>query len=114
MQITNLPMKNLRIVSALIAIALTALLPSVVGAQTIRDRELHQQQRIAQGLQNGSLTAAEAARLEKREAALLSDLRTERRIHDGKLTPAARKYADKKLDALSHQIRAAKHNDRRQ
>jgi hypothetical protein len=107
-------MKNLRIILSALAIALTALFPSVVGAQTIRERELNQQQRIAKGLQNGSLTAAEAARLEKREAALLSDLRTERRIHDGKLTPAARKYADKKLDALSHQIRAARHNGRRQ
>lgn len=107
-------MKNLRLVLCTLAIALTTLFPSVVGAQTIRERELQQQQRIAKGLENGSLTAAEAARLEKREAALLDDLRTERRIHDGKLTPAAREYADKKLDSLSKQIRAARHNGRHQ
>ena len=111
---TNSPMKNIRLILCSLAIALTTLLPSVVGAQTLRERELLQQQRIAKGLENGSLTAAEAARLEKREAALVGDLRTERKIHDGKLTPAARQYADKKLDSLSQQIRAAKHNGRRQ
>ena len=107
-------MKNIRLILCTLAIALTTLVPSVVAAQTIHERELLQQQRIAKGLENGSLTAAEAARLEKREAALVTDLRTERKIHDGKLTPAAREYADKKLDTLSKQIRTAKHNGRRQ
>lgn len=107
-------MKNTRLILYSLAVALTTLVPSVVGAETIRERELLQQQRIAKGLENGSLTADEAARLEKREAALKTDLSVERKIHDGKLTPAAREYADKKLDTLSKQIRAAKHNGRHQ
>ncbi len=80
-------MKNTRLILYSLAVALTTLVPSVVGAETIRERELLQQQRIAKGLENGSLTADEAARLEKREAALKTDLSVERKIHDGQADP---------------------------
>ncbi|HYH00511.1 MAG TPA: hypothetical protein VD837_15360 [Terriglobales bacterium] len=73
-------MKLTRVVLALASFALTiptlaaqAISPGQPPARrhaTISQRREMQQQRIAQGIRSGSLTAAEAARLERREARL--------------------------------------------
>lgn len=103
-------MKNIKIILTAGAIALTAFSPSIVGAQTIREREHNQQQRIGNGVKNGALSPSETAHLEKREAALRSQLKADKTLNGGKLTPAERTQAQQELDGLSKQIYHAKHD----
>ena len=107
---TNIHMKITRIILTAGAIALTALSPSLLGAQTIREREHNQQQRIGNGVKNGTLSPAETARLETREAALQAQLKADKTLNGGKLTPAERAQAQRELDGLSRRIYAAKHD----
>lgn len=107
---TNNLMRITRIILTAGAIALTALSPSLIGAQTIREREQNQQQRIGNGVKNGTLSPAETARIEKQEAALQAQLKADKSLNGGKLTPAERAQAQQELDALSRRIYAAKHD----
>jgi len=72
-----------RTISAFIAgsIFVAAAFASQVGA-----RRENQQDRIAQGVKSGSLTAGGTARLEKRESAINQEVRTDRGLNGGKLT----------------------------
>lgn len=103
-------MKNNRIILAAGALALTAFFPSIVGAQTIHEREVNQQRRIGNGIKNGSLSPAEASRLEKREAELRAQLKADRSANGGKLTPQERAQAQAELDHLSRRIYVEKHD----
>jgi hypothetical protein len=74
----------------------------------IGQRKDNQQNRIGEGVENGSLTAGEAARLEKKEAAIN---REERRMKaDGNFTPAERRRIWRQQNALSRQIYNQKHD----
>ena len=110
MKLTNLPMKDIQMILAAGAIALTAFSPSIAGAQTIRQREHNQQERIGNGVKNGTLSPVETARLETRQAALRSQLRADKTLNGGKLTPAERAQAQQELNTLSKQIYATKHD----
>ena len=50
-------------------------------------REENQQDRIAQGIKSGQLTAGEAAHLENNEAKINNEVRNDRAANGGKLTP---------------------------
>jgi hypothetical protein len=78
-------------------------------AQSTVQRDVNQQTRIEQGLQSGSLSTREAARLE-REQSEVSRLQA-RSLKDGKLTPAERARLESAQDRNSRDINAAKHND---
>ncbi len=75
-------------------------------------RQQTQQQRISQGVQNGSLTPAEAARLEAREAKIHRQVRRHR-ASDAKLTPAERAKLNAEMDAQSRRIRQQKTDSNR-
>src|SRR3977135_2713101 len=73
----------------LIAVAIVAAFPLSVGAQTTGSevqRDVNQQQRIEQGLQSGSLTTREAAKLEKEESRV--NRMESRALKDGTLSAA--------------------------
>ena len=55
----------------------------VVQAQEIQQRKENQQDRIANGVANGSLTPHETANLENKEAALNRETRRDRRQNGG-------------------------------
>jgi hypothetical protein len=55
-------------------------------AQEIQQRKENQQQRIANGVANGSLTPHETANLENKEAGLNHEIRHDRRQNGGNLT----------------------------
>lgn len=77
--------------------------------RTINQRERRQQKRIAQGVNSGELTAKEAAKLEKREAAI--ERREDKmRASGGKFTKGERKAINKQLNAESRQIYKQKHD----
>lgn len=82
----------------------------LMAGQTIRDRQENQQQRIGQGVANGSLTPREATRLEQKEAALNREIRHDRR-DGGRLTPQERRKIARQQNSLSRQIHRQKTDD---
>jgi hypothetical protein len=77
-------------------------------------RQENQQDRIAQGVKSGQLTAGETARLERREAGLSREVRSDRKANGGTLTPQERRQVNHQENRLSNQIYRGKHDARRQ
>jgi hypothetical protein len=76
----------------------------------VGQRKENQQDRIANGVQSGQLTAGETANLEKKEAAINKETRTDRAANGGKLTPAEKAQVNRQQNRLSNQIYQDKHN----
>jgi hypothetical protein len=81
---------------------------STVKAPVIEQRKENQQQRIGEGVENGSLTAGEAARLEHKEAAINRE--TNRMKSDGKFTAAERARVQHQQNVMSRRIYRQKHD----
>ncbi|HXZ11377.1 MAG TPA: hypothetical protein VEG64_03205 [Candidatus Sulfotelmatobacter sp.] len=77
---------------------------------TIQQRKENQQDRIAQGVQSGQLTAGETKNLETKEADLNKEERNMRAADDGHLTAADRSKINQQQNRLSNQIYDDKHN----
>jgi hypothetical protein len=77
-------------------------------------RTENQQDRIAQGIKSGQLTAGEASNLERKEAGINREVHNDRAAHGGKLTPQERAQVNRQQNRLSNQIYNKKHNGRRQ
>ena len=75
---------------------------------TIQQRKENQQQRIGEGVENGSLTSKEASRLEHKEAALNAEQK--RMKADGTLSPAERARLQRQQSTLSKNIYRQKHD----
>lgn len=75
-------------------------------------RAENQQDRIAQGIKSGQLTAGEAAHLETNEAKINKEVRNDRAANGGKLTPQERKQVNRQQNRTSRQIYRDKHNGR--
>ena len=99
-------MKNSLVFTALVLAA------GVVSAQTseVGQRAENQQQRIAQGVQSGQLTAAGTANLEKKESAINQEIHTDRSLNGGKLTSQERQTVNQQQNQLSKNIYNDKHN----
>ena len=77
---------------------------------SVTDRREDQQQRIANGVQSGQLTAGETKRLEAREANLNREIKTDRQANGGKLTAQERRQVNHQQNNLSRSIYRDKHN----
>jgi len=77
---------------------------------TIQQRKKDQQDRIANGVQSGQLTAGETKNLEKKEANLNKEEHQMRAGDNGKLTAADRAKLNRQQNGLSKQIYQDKHN----
>jgi hypothetical protein len=77
---------------------------------TIQDRKDNQQDRIANGVQDGQLTAGETKNLENKEANINGEEHTMRTEDDGKLTAADRTKLNNQQNKVSNDIYADKHN----
>ena len=77
---------------------------------TIKQRKENQQDRIANGIQSGQLTAGEASKLETKEAAVNGEIKADRAANGGKLTPAEKAKINRQQNHLSKQIYDDKHN----
>ena len=101
---------------AYLALALTFALPAAsILAQsnaTIDQRKENQQDRIAQGVKSGQLTAGETAHLEKQEAAINHEEKAMRAQDNGHLTKADRKLINQQQNQESKRIYRDKHNKR--
>jgi hypothetical protein len=82
--------------------------------QTVHQRKLNQQDRIAQGVQNGGLTANEASKLETKEASLTQEKQQMRTADGGHLSSADKHTLHQQQDKLSKQIYKQKHDSVRQ
>jgi hypothetical protein len=94
-----------------------AFLAATFSAQAsgkIAQRKENQQDRIAQGVKSGQLTAHETAHLENKEANLNKEIRTDRKDNNGKLTAAEKQQVNRQQNRLSNKIYTDKHNDRTQ
>jgi methionine-rich copper-binding protein CopC len=81
---------------------------------TVNERQRNQQKRIGEGVENGSLTAGEAARLEKQEAAIHHEVKTERTANGGRLTAQERRQVTRQQNRESKRIYKQKHDAQHQ
>jgi Spy/CpxP family protein refolding chaperone len=100
-------MKLVRLVT-IVSLGLT-LSSAPALAQNVNKREAKQQHRIAQGIQNGTLTPKEAARLERQEARI-NELEARARQSGGGLNPEERTELNRLLNSESHRIYVQKHD----
>jgi hypothetical protein len=84
------------------------------GNSEVVQRQENQQDRIAQGIKSGQLTAGETSKLESKEAGLNKEVRTDRRANGGKLTQGEKQQVNRQQNRLSNKIYQDKHNGRTQ
>ena len=99
--------------STLLTLMLTGILIGATGlapAQEIQERKENQQDRIANGVANGSLTPHETANLEHKEAGLNKEIRHDRRQNGGNLTNKEKAKVNHQQNKLSKNIYRDKHN----
>src|SRR4029077_6966047 len=84
--------------------------PAAQPKPTIAERKENQQDRIANGVKSGQLTAGETANLETKEAAINGETRADRAANGGKLTQAEKQQINGQQNQLSKQIYNDKHN----
>jgi hypothetical protein len=78
----------------------------------VNRRQGRQQQRIANGISNGSLNPKEAAHLEKREAAVEKREQADMAKHNGHLTKAEQARINRQQNRISRSIARDKHNNK--
>jgi hypothetical protein len=81
-----------------------------VTGKTIQERKDNQQERIGNGVENGSLTAGEAAKLENKEKNVNKEERDMREDDGGKLTTADKAKLNRQQNRLSSDIYKQKHD----
>jgi hypothetical protein len=96
----------------ILGLAAASFLAAAMFAQTseVGQRAENQQDRIAQGVKSGQLTAGETARLETKEAAINQEVHTDRTLNGGKLTGAERTQVNQQQNKASGAIYNDKHN----
>src|SRR5258708_28984785 len=77
--------------------------------RTIRQRQENQQDRIANGVKSGQLTAGEAAHLEKNQARINHQIRADRQANGGKFTPQERAQLNREQNHHPRPIFRPKH-----
>ena len=77
---------------------------------TINQRKDNQQQRIGNGVENGSLTAGETRSLERQESDVNKEEKNMRALDNGKLTQQDRATINQQQNHVSNEIYQDKHN----
>ena len=83
---------------------------STTNPPTVQQRKENQQDRIANGIQSGQLTAGETKNLETKESGLNKEESNMRSADSGKLTSADRTKLQNQQNHLSNKIYQDKHN----
>ena len=87
-----------------------AVVASGIYAQEVKDRKENQQDRIANGVASGQLTAGETTNLEHKEANLNKEIRNDREANGGNLTNKEKGQINRQQNRLSNQIYNDKHD----
>ena len=104
-------------VTKLALIATLSLTTAALSAQTsqeINNRKENQQDRIAQGVNSGQLTAGETSHLEHQEAGINHEEKAMRAQDNGHLTKADKSLINKQQNQESRRIYRDKHNAAKQ
>jgi hypothetical protein len=80
------------------------------GNNQVGWRRFSQQQRIAQGVRSGRMSAAEGARTERREQTINRQIAANRRANGGRPTAQQRRNTNRQQNSASRQIHREKHN----
>ena len=80
----------------------------------IQRRKERQQKRIGEGVEKGSLTPAEAARLEKQESRINKEVRRDRKENGGNLTNKEKAKVNRQQNRVSKEIHEQKHDGQNQ
>ena len=83
--------------------------PTTTKPASVNARRERQQKRIGEGVENGSLTAGETAKLESKETKLAKE-EARMKKSGGQLTPAEKAKLEKQENKLSKDIAAQKHD----
>lgn len=84
--------------------------PSHPRVNQVNSRETRQQNRIANGVKNGSLSPKETANLEKREAKVQNREQKDMAAHNGHLTKAEQNGINRQQNRISKSIHKDKHS----
>jgi len=76
----------------------------------VNQRTRKQQKRIGEGIESGKISAGEATKLEKQEAAIKRQEHADRAAHNGHLTKAEQRDLNRELNHTSKEIHQDKHN----
>jgi len=95
--------------TAMIITAALLVTPAAFAARVDR-RQVYQQERIAQGVRSGQLTAGETTRLERQEARLQREKVDMREDNGGHLTKSEKVTLNNQQNRLSHEIYHEKHD----
>ncbi len=87
---------------------------NALAQNEVNDRQRNQQKRIGEGVENGSLTPHETAHLEKQEAAIHHEVKTDRKANGGKLTAQEHRQVNRQQNRESARIYRDKHNGKTQ
>jgi hypothetical protein len=82
------------------------------GNSEVGQRQSNQQQRIANGVGSGQMTAGEAARAENRQAQINQQVHADRAANGGHLTAQEQQQVNHEQNHASQQINNEKHNER--
>ena len=74
----------------------------------------NQQDRIAQGIKSGQMTAGEAAKAENQQKGINQQVKADRQANGGKLTTGEKKQVNHEQNASSKSIYNKKHNAKTQ
>jgi hypothetical protein len=88
--------------------AATLLIPMTATTGEVRDRQVNQQQRIFDGVEDGTINQSEYRNLQRRETAIEIDHR--RALRDGDLSRPEAQRLDQRQDQLSQSIYRNKHD----
>lgn len=99
----------------LLSLAAAGLLANVTGIASaqegrIQDRKGNQQQRIGEGVENGTLSPKETANLEHKEGALNREIHHDRKQNGGNLTNKQKAQVNRQQNRLSRNIYRDKHD----
>ena len=84
------------------------------GDNKVGQRRENQQDRIAQGIKSGQLTAGETAKAEKQQQGINKKVAADRKANGGKLNASEKQQINKKQNAASRNIYRKKHNQQTQ
>ena len=84
------------------------------GNNKVGQRRENQQDRIAQGIKSGQLTAGETAKLENQQKGINQQVKADRAANGGKLTTGEKQQINKEQNAASKYIYNKKHNAKTQ
>ncbi|HEX4593729.1 MAG TPA: hypothetical protein VH157_05625 [Bryobacteraceae bacterium] len=101
-------MKNIFLMLMAAGLALNSSASAQEGR--IQQRRENQQDRIANGVKNGTLTPHETARLENQQAKLNHEIRTDRKANGGNLTNNEKRHVNRQQNQLSKNIYKTKHD----